>query len=164
MTVLPQGLGIVFTVLLSSLANQVLALEIVHFIEAKDHARIIKNASGLKLTDDGVVYVTSQEKGTILKIVNGHIEARSLTPSVFKDSDLGGIDVLANGNLVVVNEGSGKVAILDQDLKPITRFSQSGSSPGELDDPQAVAVSINNKLYVGDVKNKQISVFNHQGL
>ena len=151
MTVVPKILGIVFAVFLSSLAGQVHALEILHFIEAKDHARVMENASGLKLTDDGVIYVTSQEKGTILKIVDDNIEASSLTPSVFKDSELGGIEVLSDGNLVVVNEGSGRVSILNPELKLITRFSQSGSSPGELDEPKPVAVSINKNIYVGDV-------------
>lgn len=72
--------------------------------------------------------------------------------------------MLPNGNLVVVNEGSGSVAILDPLLKPLTQFSQSGRSPGELNDPKPVAVSVNNNIYVGDVNNRQISVFNYQGL
>ncbi len=164
MKVLPKSLGIILTVILSSLAGQAQAFEILHFIETGDYAEIMENASGLKITDDGVVYVSSKEKGTILKITDGHIQASSLTPSVFKDSDLGGIDVLADGNLVVVNEGSARVAILEPDLTRITRFSQSGNSPGELKGPGPVAVSINNKIYVGDVRNRQISVFNQQGL
>ena len=162
MTVLPRVVAfVVFSVFLAGRAQ---ALEILHFIEAGDHTQVFENASGLKLTDDGVVYVTSQKKGTILKIVDGNIEANSLTPSLFRDSDLGGTEVLPNGNLFIVNEGSGRVAILKPDFKLVTRFSQSGSSPGELDDPKPVAASINNKIYVGDVKNKRISVFNHQGL
>jgi tetratricopeptide (TPR) repeat protein len=162
MTVLPRVVGVVvFSVFLAGRAQ---GLEILHFTDAGDHAQVFENASGLKLTDDGVVYVTSQKKGTILKIVDGNIEASSLTPSIFRDSDLGGTEVLPNGNLVVVNEGSGRVAILKPDFKLVTRFSQSGGSPGELKDPKPVAASINNKIYVGDVKNKRISVFNHQGL
>ena len=164
MALLSKGPGLILAVFLAGLAGQVNALEILHFIEGKDHARVMKDATGLKITDAGVVYVTSEEKGTLLKIVDGKIEAISLSPSVFKDSDLGGIDVLANGNLVVVNEGSGQVGIIDPDFKLINLFSQSGGSPGELYDPKPVAVSINNNIYVGNVDSKQISVFNHQGL
>jgi tetratricopeptide (TPR) repeat protein/DNA-binding beta-propeller fold protein YncE len=164
MTTLCKGLGLAFAVLLSCLTNQVQALEIVRFIDARDYARVIEHASGLKLTDDGVIYVTSQEKGTILKFTDGNIKASSLAPSVFEDSDLGGIEVFPNGDLVVVNEGSGSVAILDPLLKPRTQFSQSGRSPGELNDPKPVAVSVNNNIYVGDVNNRRISVFNYQGL
>jgi tetratricopeptide (TPR) repeat protein len=164
MTLLSRALGVVVIAFLHGLSGQAQALEMLQFIDATDHARVIADASGLKLTDDGVIYVTSQEKGTILRIVDGKIEANSLTPSVFRDSDLGGTEVLANGNLVVINEGSGRVAILTPGLKPITRFSQSGGGTGELKDPKPVAASINNNIYVGDVKNRRISVFNHQGL
>ncbi len=140
------------------------ALEIQHFIEGKEYADVFGDATGLTITDDAVVYVTSEEKGSLLKIVDGNIEAYSLTPEVFKDSDLGGVDSLANGNLVVVNEGSGKVAILDENRNPLRMFSQSGGDPGELDDPRAVAVSINDNIYVADTGDKQITVFNKQGL
>jgi len=164
MTTLYRGIGLVFAVLSSCLSGQVQAFEVVRFVDATDYTPVIEFASGLKLTDDGVIYVTSQEKGTILKINDGDIKASSLAPSVFEDPDLGGIGVLPNGNLVVVNEGSGSVAILDPLLKPLTRFSQSGRSPGELNDPKPVAVSVNKNIYVGDVNNRQISVFNYQGL
>ncbi len=154
----------VSTVLLNAFVGPASALEILHFIEAKDQARVMKDANGIKITDDGVVYVTSEEKGTLLTITDGKIEATSLSPSVFKNPDLGGVDILADGSLVVVNQGSGKVGVLGPDLKLSHLFSQSGSSAGELKKPGPVAVSINNNIYVGDVKNKQITVFNHQGL
>ena len=122
------------------------------------------DVNGLKISNDGTVFVSSAENGTLLKITDGKIEANSLTPSVFKDEDLGGIDQLDNGQLVLVNEDSGQVAIVDSDLKLITRFSQSGSDAGELKAPGPGAVSSNNKIFVGDVKNKRVSVFNQQGL
>ncbi|MDH3535761.1 MAG: tetratricopeptide repeat protein [Gammaproteobacteria bacterium] len=157
----PSLLG---ALLLTWIFGQAQALEILHIIDAKDYSSIMGEAKGIKITDDGVIYVTSEEQGMLLKIVDGNIAATSLYPSVFEDSELGGIDVLPDGSLVVVNEGSGQVGILDTDLKPLSIFSQSGSSPGKLNDPKPVAASFNKKIYVGDVKNKRISVFNYQGL
>ncbi len=61
MTTLYRGLGLVFAVLSSCLTSQVQALEIVRSIEATDYAPVMEHASGMKLTDDGVIYVTSQE-------------------------------------------------------------------------------------------------------
>ena len=77
---------------LKDVSNEEFRSKLLHFIEAKDHARIMANATGIKITDDGVVYVTSESKGTLLKIVDGEIEATSLIPDVFKDSDLGGVE------------------------------------------------------------------------
>ena len=164
MTVLPKRLGIILFVLLSGLSSQLYALEILHYIEAGDYSDVIEEATGLAISDDGVVYVSSEEKGSLLKIVDGKITATSLSPSVFKDSDLGGVGLLADGKLVIVNEGSGQVGLVDAQFQLITLFSQSGSDPGELNSPRPVAVSVNRKIYVGDVKNKQVSVFNTQGL
>jgi len=163
-TKIGETCGLVLCLLSVAFIGRADALEILHFIEAKDHARVMEDASGLKITDDGVIYVTSTEKGTLLKITDGKIEAIRLSPAPFKDQDLGGIDVLANGQLVIVTEDDGQVGILDPDLKLKHLFSQSGSDAGELNSPGPVAASINNNIYVGDVKNKQVSVFNHQGL
>ncbi|MCP4389543.1 MAG: 6-bladed beta-propeller, partial [Gammaproteobacteria bacterium] len=156
--------GIFLALLLAGFCVESQALEILHFIEAPDYARVLQKAQGLKITDDGVVYVTSEEQGGLLKIVDGNIESHALSPATFKSSDLGGIDLLPDGRLVIVNQGSGQVGILDSELKSETLFSQSGSSVGELKDPRPVAVSVNRNIFVGDVKNQQISVFNHQGL
>jgi tetratricopeptide (TPR) repeat protein len=154
----------VLCLLLIAAASRVDAVEIIHFVDSKDYARVMGDATGLKMADDGTVYVSSAEKGTLLTIVDGEVEASSLTPKVFKDSDLGGIDVLPNGQLVVVNEDSGQVAVLNPGLELVERFAQSGGDPGELSSPGPVAVSINQKIYVGDVNNRRVSVFNQQGL
>ena len=122
----------------------------------------MSDASGIEITDDGVVYVASQSKGTLLKITDAEIEAVSLIPDAFKDSDLGGVGATADGNLVVTNIGSCRCT--GPDLALITRFSQDGNDPGELDKRTDVVVSINNNVYVADSKNKRISVFNQQGL
>ena len=145
-------------------SGPVMALEMLHFIEAKDYARVLQDAKGLKIADDGIVYVVSQEKGTLLRIDSGNIEATSLSPSIIKDPDLGGIDLLPDGDMVIVNEGSGQIVILDSELELKRQFSQSGSGAGELDDPMSVAASVNKNIYVADVKNRQISAFNQQGL
>ena len=162
MKVTVKGLGLI-SIFLVSLVGQVQAIELLYLMESKDQGRVIAKANGLKISDTGEVYVTSEDKGTILKIVDGNIDASSLNPEVFKNKKLGGIDILADGNLVVVNRGSGKVAVMGPDFSPISHFSQSGGSPGELSGPIPVAVSVNNNVFIGD-KNKQIHVFNLQGL
>jgi len=154
----------VFCLLTIAAAGRANALEILHFIEGGDYQRVMEKATGLKIADDGVVYITSSEKGTLLRIVDGRIEANSLSPSVFRDNDLGGVDMLPDGRLLVVNQDSGQVAILNAGLQAENLFSQSGSDAGELDDPGPLAASINNIVFVGDVKNRQVSVFNQQGL
>ena len=76
------------SVFLLGLSAPIQAQDLLHFIEAKDHARVLEYASGLDIADDGTVYVTSEEKGTLLKIVDGNIEALSLSPEVFQDIEV----------------------------------------------------------------------------
>ncbi len=155
---------LVLCLLLITVVIRAEAIEILQFVEGGDHARILQKANGLTITDDGVVFVSSKEKGSLLKVTDGNVETFSLAPSVFKDTDLGGVAMFPDGRLVVINQDDGQVAVLDADLQPLKLFSQSGSDAGELNDPRSVAVSINQKIYVGDFKNKRVSVFNNQGL
>ena len=59
----------VFCLLLIVTISRVDALEIIHFVDSKDYARVMGDATGLKMADDGTVYVTSAEKGTLLTMV-----------------------------------------------------------------------------------------------
>lgn len=148
----------------AGVCQSAVALEMLHFIEGKEYAGYLEDAKGLKITNDGIVYVTSTKKGSLLKITDGTIEVSKLNPTIFKKSHIAGIDVLHNGNLLIANRGSDKVAIVSSDLTPVKLFSKSGSDPGELDGPGTITASINNRIYVADRGNKQISVFSDQGL
>ena len=149
---------------LASFASGARALEILQLYQQPEYAQALRQANGLKITGAGVVYVSSEENGTLLKLDEGRVESYSLTPSVFEEKGLAGVDTLADGRLVVVNEESSRVAILGPRLSLDRLFSQSGRGPGELGYPRAVAASVNNNIYVGDVRGRRISVFNHQGL
>ncbi len=140
------------------------AQELLRSVTGGDHAAIMGEAVSVRLTDDGIVYVSTQSQGTLLRIGDTRTEAFRLWPTVFADSDLGGVDLLADGSLVVVNEGSGQVGILDYAIEPRTLFARSGGEAGELRRPGPVAASVNGLIYVGDVRNRRISVFNDQGL
>ena len=117
MTAHRKLIGLTLMVFAICPVNQPHALEILYFIEARDFPDVMEEASGLKIADDGTVYVTSEEKATLLKIVDGSIEASSLSPSVFKKSDLGGIDILPDGRFVIANESSSQIGVLDADLQ-----------------------------------------------
>ncbi len=156
--------GILCLCLCISLAAPARGQDLLRSVVDVDFAAIIGEAGAVKLTDDGVIYVSSQREGTLLRIGESRIETFSLWPSVFVDADLGGIDLLADGSLVVVNEGSGQVGIFDYAIKPRTLFSRTGDEAGELKRPGPVAASVNGRIYVGDARNRRISVFNDQGL
>ncbi len=140
------------------------AQELLRSVADGDYAAVMGEAVSVKLTDDGVLYVSSQQQGTLLRIGDARTEIFPLWPSVFPDADLGGVDLLADGSLVVVNQGSGQVGVFDYALDPKTLFARTGDEAGELKRPGPVAASVNGLIYVGDVRNRRVSVYSDQGL
>lgn len=142
-------------------ANSAILLDTV---QNKKYEDILEEAQSIRITDEGTIYVTSEEGAVFLTIEGQSISKTSLSPSIFEDTDLAGLSILDNGNYVVVNNDSGKVGVISPDFKLIKRFSDSGSDPGNLDRPNGVATSINNRIYIADTDNHRISVFNDQGV
>ena len=66
MTRWPKSRVFVVGLLLITMVSTVQALEILHFVEAKDDARVMGDTTGLKMADDGIVCVSSAEKSTLL--------------------------------------------------------------------------------------------------
>ena len=64
---------------LASIVMPVQALELEQFIEAKDYADVMEDATGLGISDKGVVFVTSEKQGTLLKITKGEIAADKIS-------------------------------------------------------------------------------------
>lgn len=153
-----------FMVLLCCLSS-VQAQQLMHSISDKSVIEYMKQAGGLKIADSGQVLMSSTREAVLLVQNEKQFKTIKLQPSIFKDPGLAGIDQMQDGRLVLVNEGSGRIAIIDEHSNQLTRlFSRSGGGAGEINDPRGVAVSINKRIYVADRGNDRISVFNDQGL
>ena len=66
-------LWILTALILNGLSAQARAIEILQYIQAGNYARIMEDASGIKISDEGVVYVTSEEKGTQFSNLAGQV-------------------------------------------------------------------------------------------
>lgn len=58
---------------LNGLSAQARAIEIRQYIEAGNSARIMENASGITISDEDVVYVTAEERGTLFSHLAGQV-------------------------------------------------------------------------------------------
>jgi hypothetical protein len=61
--------------------------------------------------------------------------------------------------------GQGKSEILkfSKDGKLIKRWGQTGTGPGEFDQPHALAMDSRDRLFIGDRNNNRIQIFDHDG-
>ncbi len=156
---------IIFVLFISLLSVSAPAQKLTHYITDSSAADYIKKATGLKITNSGQILVTSSKKGTLLVLENDKFNKIALKPDIFGDTDLAGLDLLDNGQLVIINSDSNKIAITNHSASQLIRtFANSGDDPGQIKAAEGVAVSLNNEIYVADKKNNRISVFNDQGL
>jgi len=155
---------ILCSILLLFIFKPALSATLIGSIKDDQYANFFEDAKGLLIDNDGVIYLSSEQQGSILRIENKKVTITNIVPSVFEDTDLAGIARLKNNQFVIINSDDSQIAITDTLFKKILRFSKSGSDAGELDTPASVAVSINNRIYVADKDNNRISVFNTQGL
>ncbi len=156
---------LLLTALLFVFSGNLFALQLTQFIQDKDSADFLEDAQGLLMTSDGKLLVTSTRKGSLLTLQGDKFNYTKLNPDIFKESDLAGIDQMADGSLVIANSDSSKIAITNETATTLSRrFSKSGGDAGEIKGVRELAVSVNNKIYVVERSNNRISVFNDQGL
>lgn len=157
------GSFVLSLIILSSLQN-IYAAKFLGAINSSQYADYLSDAKGIFIDNDGTIFVTSENQGTILTVKNKEVTLFKTNPSLFDDSDISGIAKLKNNHLVIANNDTGEIALTDLDNQKITKFSKSGDDAGELSSPSALAVSVNNKIYIADTDNDRISVFNSQGV
>lgn len=155
----------VIAIILLGLGIPLHAQTLTHSIQVESVKKFLTQAEGLKLTDDGQLWISSSHQGAVLVYDKADFNTIFLSPGIFKDTDVSGIDQLDDGRVVIANEGSGQVAVLKESFtEAIKVFAQSGGDAGELNEPRALVISTNNRIYLADRDNNRISVFNDQGL
>jgi DNA-binding beta-propeller fold protein YncE len=71
-----------------------------------------------------------------------------------------GIAVAGTGEFFVVDDGNNRLLKFDRSFQPVAEASGFGSSEGLLNSPKYIAIDNNQYLYVTDVGNRRISMFN----
>lgn len=75
--------------------------------------------------------------------------------------------IAPNGNIFVADghgrRGNNRIVKLASDGTFIKSWGQTGSSPGEFQDPHALAMDSEGRLFVGDRNNRRIQIFDQEG-
>lgn len=127
----------------------------------------INEISALQFMNDSRLLATDKRLGMLtLFPIEGKPQQLNLSGagSAFKSTDLSGISHSRDGQFIISNSGDVKIAIVDGDGKAQIIFGEKGSKAGMLDDPVAVAYSINQRIYVADEDAARVSVFNKLGI
>ncbi|WP_375505531.1 scytonemin biosynthesis PEP-CTERM protein ScyF [uncultured Nostoc sp.] len=68
-----------------------------------------------------------------------------------------------SGNFVVTDQFNNRVQILNSEAKPIKTFGEAGSKPGQFNQPVDVEVDKFDNIYVMDLINSRVQVFDKDG-
>jgi len=115
-------------------------------------ARATKGHQVFKFSPDGKLLMTLGDPG-------GGVDPQYF----FQPND---VIVGTNGDIFVSQgHGQGKSELLkfSKDGKLIKRWGQTGTAPGEFDQPHALAFDAKGRLFVGDRNNNRIQIFDQDG-
>lgn len=145
-------------------------LELLHTYSANT-AQPLEDISALKFLQDGRLLAIDRRRGTLMIFPHDgstqqQVQHLGLSGAnqTFKSSNLAGISHTTDGQMVISNTDDAKIALIDESGKAQIVFGEKGSKAGMLDDPRAIAYSINHRIYVADEGAGRISVFNRLGI
>lgn len=122
----------------------------------------LRDPVGVAVDEDGSVYVSDTGTHKVVKFNSqGAFEAQWAGPG---PGFYGPLDIAigSQGYLYVVDQGRARIVILDKSGNAIKEWGKKGKGEGEFDDPTGIAVGAD-RVYVADLKNSRIQVFDLEG-
>ncbi len=135
----------------------------------------MKSPHGIALDKNGNLIIADQGANRVLRYTPdgkylgqvglgpGDVEIRRMPGGYFNEPRAVAVD--AEGNIFVSDEGSGEriQAFSPDGKKFLYRFGRQGNYPGMLLRPHGMQFDSQQRLFVDDVDNFRISVYNHSG-
>jgi sugar lactone lactonase YvrE len=122
----------------------------------------LREPSGVAIDGAANIYVTDSVSHKLVKFKSdGSFVAQwgGPGPGFYGPRD---VAVGPQGYLYVVDQGRTRIVVLDTAGNTIAEWGKKGKAPGEFDDPTGVAVG-GDRVYVADLRNSRIQVFNLDG-
>ncbi|MBI3647631.1 MAG: hypothetical protein HY240_02560, partial [Actinobacteria bacterium] len=133
---------------------------------------VMDSPKGIAVDASDNVYVTNQAQGIIQKFdKNGALLAESTYGAGSGNGQLSASDVAAalaidpsTGNLYVADTNNYRIQEFTPSLTYLTQWGSFGSSDGQFNKPQGIAVDGSGDIYVADTSNNRIQEFSAPGV
>ncbi|HEY9052767.1 MAG TPA: hypothetical protein VIQ03_14545, partial [Gammaproteobacteria bacterium] len=135
-------------------------------IKSEANQPLIKTVRAMvQLADGSIVSADSELGGLVQFTQDGH----KLIPligdgKVFVSGRISGMARIDEKRLLVSNEGESLFAMVKTDGSMLSVLGSSGSQYGAIDEPNGIAYSPNQRVYIADKDNNRISVFSTDGV
>ncbi|HEX7025931.1 MAG TPA: tetratricopeptide repeat protein, partial [Gammaproteobacteria bacterium] len=116
---------------------------------------------------DGKLYALDGKSGALVRFHEDTAEKVLDSigrPGGGKNLSLAGFSWVDAGTLAVADTGDASIRLIDIQGNTETDFGEKGSKAGMLKKPQALAFSINRRLYIADSAADQVAVYNRNGI
>lgn len=112
---------------------------------------------------DGTVWITAYNSNQLLKInINGLIIDRITGPLTGFDRPLD-IVRMSDGNLLVSESAGNRLSLLDKKGHFIKHIGSRGRDVGQMVGPQYIALDSMDRIFVTDIGNRRVDVFDKDG-
>ncbi len=135
------------------------------FIDKNDHDAVWVVDQGLDGNRGQQVWKFSPEGKVLLTL--GTAGKKGLGPDTFNEPC--SVVVGKNGDIFVAdghgarNQTVARIVKFSKDGKYIKDFGKKGSAPGELDEPHAITMDAEGRVFVADRNNHRVSIFDQDG-
>jgi DNA-binding beta-propeller fold protein YncE len=127
---------------------------------------IFSNPEGIAISSDGFIYVVDK-----LYDSNGRVQVFDQDSNFVRTfgslASPSGIAIGPDGNIFVVEQGSQRIIKFTPQGEQLTAWGGEGAGEGQFDfrngSPSGVAVDANGQVYVADMANNRIQVFDSDG-
>lgn len=141
-------------------------IELLHSFDASRAIAAVDDLSGMAFGAEGDLYVLDGKSGALVRYRGDAAETvlGSVGNATDKNLRLAGFSWIDAKTLAVADQGDASIRLIDTDGNVEVDFGEKGSKAGMLKKPEALAFSINRRLYIADSSADEVAVYNRNGI
>jgi tetratricopeptide (TPR) repeat protein/DNA-binding beta-propeller fold protein YncE len=133
--------------------------------QAADRA-VLAEVRGIAFAPNGTLLISERGRGAVWRLAGETATPTELAGKdrSFRSTKTGGVAIFASGRIAVANTSDDTIALVDSQGRIERVFGGSGRGYGQLSDPEGLAASARQRLYVADHGNNRVAVYAEDGV
>lgn len=127
---------------------------------------VLAEARGIAFAPDGTLLISERGRGAVWRLAGESATPIELAGKdrSFSSTKTGGVAIFASGRIAVANTSDDTIALVDSQGRVERVFGGGGRGYGQLSDPEGLAASVRQRLYVADRGNNRVAVYAEDGV
>ena len=127
---------------------------------------VLAEVRGVAFAADGTLLISERGRGALWRLAGEAATPTDLAgrDRSFSSKKTGGLAYFASGRTAVANTSNDTIALVDGEGRIAKVFGGAGAGYGQLSDPEGLASSVRQRLYVADRSNNRVAVYSEDGV